>query len=175
MKKLLLSLLCVVAFAMSAKAQVYLGGSFAITHDGDLDATNFTLAPEIGYKLNDTWHFGLEIGYTHAEKSKKGEDWDVNAFHFAPYARWNYFDKGMLRLFLEGGLGVSTYKVEDHDNHNGFEIGIKPGLALDVTNHFSFITKFGFLGYRDEYKYANSVSGISASSEDLSIGFVYSF
>lgn len=174
MKKILL-LLCVVAFAMSAKAQVYLGGSFAITHDGDLDATNFTLAPEIGYKLNDMWHFGLEIGYTHANKSKTGEDWDVNAFHFAPYARWNYFNKGILRLFLEGGLGISTYKVEEHDNHNGFEIGIKPGLALDVTNHFSFITKFGFLGYRDEYKYANSVSGISASSEDLSIGFVYSF
>lgn len=174
MKKVFL-LLCIAVFALSANAQVYLGGSFGITHDDDIDATNFTIAPEIGYKLNDTWHFGAEIGFSHTNKTKIGEDLDVNSFHFAPYARWNYFNKGMVRLFLEGGIGISTYKVEDHDNHNGFEIGIKPGLALDVTNHFSFVTKFGFLGYRDEYKYINSASGLSLSSEDLSIGFVYSF
>ena len=174
MKKILL-LLCVAAFTVSAKAQVYLGGSFGITHYNDIDATNFTLAPEIGYMLNDTWHFGLEIGYTHSSKTRKGENLNVNAFHFAPYARWNYFDKGMVRLFLEGGLGISTYKVKGHNNHNGFEIGIKPGIALDMTDHFSFVTKFGFLGYRDDYKYDNSVSGLSLSTEDLTIGFVYSF
>ena len=39
MKKILL-LLCVAAFTVSAKAQVYLGGSFGITHDNDIDATN---------------------------------------------------------------------------------------------------------------------------------------
>ena len=72
-------------------------------------------------------------------------------------------------------MGILTYKVEDHDNHNGFEIGIKPGIALDMTDHFSLITKFGFLGYRDDYKYDNSVSWLSLSTEDLSIGFVYSF
>ena len=81
----------------------------------------------------------------------------------------------MVRLFLEGGLGISTYKVKGHNNHNGFEIGIKPGIALDMTDHFSFVTKFGFLGYRDDYKYDNSVSGLSLSTEDLTIGFVYSF
>ena len=44
-----------------------------------------------------------------------------------------------------------------------------------MTDHFSFVTKFGFLGYRDDYKYDNSVSGLSLSTEDLTIGFVYSF
>jgi len=176
MKKLVL-LLCVVAFTVSAKAQIYLGGSFNITHDGDRDATEFTLAPEIGYKLNKNWEFGAEIGYTHNSKdwAYKDEDFDVNSFHFAPYARWSYLNKGMFHLFLEGGFGFSTSKVEDHDSKNGFEIGIKPGMAFDVADHFSFIAKFGFLGYRDDYKYDNSVSGISVNTEDLSIGFVYSF
>ncbi|MDU3579831.1 outer membrane beta-barrel protein [Bacteroides caccae] len=175
MKKIIILSLCLAAFAVSVKAQVYLGGSFGITHDGDMDATSFTLAPEVGYKLNDTWHFGLEIGYSHSSKDKKYGDLDVNAFHFAPYARWNYFQNGILHLFLEGGIGISTYKVEDHDNNNGFEIGVKPGIALDVTKHLSFTTKLGFWGYRDEYKYGNSVSGLSVSTEDLSIGLVYSF
>ena len=76
MRKIFL-LLCVVAFSVSAKAQVHLGGSFGITRDDDIDATNFTLAPEISHMLNDTWHFGAEIGYTHTGKTQKDEELDV--------------------------------------------------------------------------------------------------
>lgn len=174
MKKIVV-LLCVVALTVSAKAQVYLGGEFNITHDGDTDVTDFTLAPEIGYKLNNTWDFGLEIGYSYVGIKDNGTDKNVNAFHVAPYARWTYFEKGIAHLFLEGGLGFSTCKVGDADSNNGFEVGVKPGLALEVNEKFAFIAKLGFLGYRDSYKYNNSVSGLSVGTEDLSIGFIYSF
>lgn len=169
MKKFLL-VLCVAALGLTAKAQVYVGGSFGITHNGNTDVTTFTIAPEVGYKFSEKWAFAAELGYTH-----KNADANVNSFHVAPYARWSFFSKGMFRMFVDGGLGFSTSKVEDHSRKNGFEIGIKPGIALDLSKNFSFVTKYGFLGFRDDYKYNNSVSGISASSEDLSIGFLYTF
>lgn len=49
------------------------------------------------------------------------------------------------------GLGFSTSKAEHGDAVNGFEIGLKPGLAVKLNHSFSFITKVGFAGYRDDY------------------------
>lgn len=74
---------------ISADAQVYVGGSFNLTHDKNTDVTNFTIAPEVGYNLNKTWAIAAEIGYTHF---KNGE-LKANAFNFAPYARFSFFEK----------------------------------------------------------------------------------
>ncbi len=170
MKRFLL-ILSVAVFTITAQAQIYVGGSFGITHNSNSDITTFSITPEVGYNFNDNWAFAAELGYTH----NNGENSNVNSFHVAPYARWSFFNKGMFRLFVDGGLGFSTSKTTDHDRKNGFEIGIKPGIALDLTKNFSFIAKYGFLGFRDDYKYNNSVSGLSASTEDLSIGFLINF
>lgn len=171
MKKLFITLMVALIAIVSADAQVYVGGSFNLTHNKNADLTNFTIAPEIGYNLNKNWAIAAEIGFTHV----KDDDVKTNAFSFAPYARFSFFEKGIVRLFLDGGVGISTYKVEDLDSQNGFEIGIKPGIALEICKNLTFVTKYGFAGYRDDYKYANSTSGISLSSEDLSFGFHYEF
>lgn len=68
-----------------------------------------------------------------------------------------------------GGAGISV-----NPDNTGAEIGFKPGLALEICEHFSFIAKYGFLGYRNNYL-GSSVSGISLSSENLSLGFHYEF
>lgn len=171
MKKLFFTLVIAFIAIISADAQVYVGGSFNLTHNKNTDITNFTIAPEIGYNLNKNWAIAAEIGYTHY----KADDNKANAFSFAPYARFSFFEKGIVRLFLDGGVGISTYKEKDKDSVNGFEIGIKPGIALEICKNLTFVTKYGFAGYRDDYKYANSTSGISLSSEDLSFGFHYEF
>lgn len=171
MKKLFFTLMVALIAIVSADAQVYVGGSFNLTRDKDADLTNFTIAPEIGYNLTKNWAIAAEIGFTHVSD----DDASANAFNFAPYARFSFFEKGIVRLFLDGGVGISTYKVEDADSHNGFEIGIKPGIALEICKNLTFVTKYGFAGYRDDYKYNNSISGISLSSEDLSFGFHYEF
>ena len=113
---------------ISADAQVYVGGSFNLTHDKNADVTNFSIAPEVGYNLNENWAIAAEIGYTHF----KSDENKANAFNFAPYARFSFFEKGIVRLFLDGGVGISTYKRESYDSVNGFEIGIKPGIALEI-------------------------------------------
>lgn len=165
MGKVILSLVIAVV-ALSANAQVYLGGSFGITHDSKAEATNFIIAPEVGYNFNEKWAVASEIGFSHY-----GVDGaSANIFFIAPYARYSFFEKNIFRLFVDGGLGFSTAT----GNTNGFQIGFKPGIAIKASEHFSFVAKYGFLGYRDEYL-LNSVSGLSLSSDDLSIGFHYEF
>lgn len=83
----------------------------------------------------------------------------------------------MVRLFVDGGLGFSTYKydIDGGDSTNGFEIGFKPGIAVKQNKHFSLLAKCGFLGYRDDYMYGDNGYGFAFTSEDLSFGFHYEF
>lgn len=165
MKKVILSLVIAV-IALSANAQIYLGGSFGITHDGESKLTNFIIAPEVGYNFNEKWAIATEIGFSHYNLDETSS----NIFFIAPYARYSFFEKNIFRLFIDGGLGFSTATGEV----NGFQIGFKPGIAIKASEHFSFVAKYGFLGYRDQYL-LNSVSGLSLSTDDLSIGFHYEF
>lgn len=161
MKKLVLSLMVAFIAIVSADAQVYVGGSFTLAHDKDLDVTLFNIAPEIGYNLNNKWAIAGEIGYSHIG--------DNDQFYIAPYARYSYFERGRMRLFVDGGVGVSTGSGD-----TGFEVGFKPGIAIEACKHICLVAKVGYLGFRDSYR-GNSVSGLSVSTEDLSIGFHYEF
>ena len=49
-----------------------------------------------------------------------------------------------------------------------------PGIAIDITDHFAFVTTYGFLGYRDDYR-GSSVSGLNFGTEDLNVGFYFKF
>lgn len=89
MKKLLFTLVVAFMAIISADAQVYVGGSFNLTHDKNADVTNFSIAPEVGYNLNKNWAIAAEIGYTHF----KSDGNKANAFNFAPYARFSFFEK----------------------------------------------------------------------------------
>lgn len=161
MKKFIFSLMVAFASLATADAQVYLGGSFTLVNDGDNDATLFTIKPEIGYDLNSKWAIGTEIGFTHFMSN--------NYFNFAPYAHYSFLERKIVRLFVDGGVGISV-----NPDNTGAEIGFKPGLAIAIGEHLSFVTKYGFLGYRNDYL-GSSVSGISLSSENLSLGFHYKF
>lgn len=67
--------------------------------------------------------------------------------------------------------------VEKHvDSVNGFEIGVKPGLAVKLNDNFSFITKVGFAGYRDDYyRGEENGFGVGLDGENISIGIEYEF
>ncbi len=60
-------------FAMTASAQVYVGGQIGFTSSSvnlDMDGTNsvsgtsFKILPEVGYKINDKWAVGIQVGYS---------------------------------------------------------------------------------------------------------------
>lgn len=176
MKRIALFLF-VVMVALAAKSQVYVGGNISLWHNDDADATSFTLAPEVGYEFSDRWSVGAQLILSHSKyKMSEHEKSKWTGFAFAPYARYSFFENKAVRFFVDGCIGVSSQKYKGGDSEAGFEVGLKPGLALKVTNHFDLIARYGFLGYRDDYMLDTSDGyGFNFSSEDLSIGFLYTF
>jgi hypothetical protein len=159
--------------AISANAQVYVGGSLGLWHNehNAPSTTTFTIAPEVGYNFNEKWAVGAAIDYTHG----KVEGISANSFAIAPYARYTYYQNGMVRLFVDGGFGVSTYKTTGSSSVTGAEIGFKPGVSLKLSEKFNFVAKCGFLGWREDYSLASDGYGLMLSSEDLTFGFHYEF
>ena len=96
-----------------------------------------------------------------------------NGFIIAPYARYTLFSQGLFSMFLDGGVGYSTTKADGAERQNGWEIGIKPGIMFNLSDNFSLVAKYGFLGYRDTYGLGRSFNGfgLGFTSEELSLGF----
>lgn len=176
MKKLLL-LLVIAVSAISAKAQVYVGGEVGFWRDYDKNETTFNLIPEIGYTLSDKWAIGTTIGYEYLYKQGS----KVNAMQIAPYARYTYATFGKVNLFLDGGFGFYTYKVKgDDSSYNSWELGIKPGLSVALSDELSFIAHCGFLGYRDADKgsrtsYGKDGIGFDVDGNNLTFGLLFHF
>lgn len=89
MKKIVLSII-VALIAITANAQVYVGGTFGVgsdkveTEGTEVKNTTFKILPEVGYELNEDWSVGTVVGY---EYNKSG-DVKTNTFTIAPYARY---------------------------------------------------------------------------------------
>lgn len=171
MKKGLL-LVVVMLATIAVKAQeVYVGGSFNIWRNSTENTTSFKVAPEIGYNFNETWALGAELNYSH--DYKKG--FTTNTVVVAPYIRWSYYQNDAVRLFLDGTAALGFVKVKDGDTTKAGQIGLRPGIAVKLNDHFSFIAKYGFLGYRRNVNTTGDSFGLNLTSEDLSIGFHYAF
>ena len=169
MKKGLLLIVVMVA-AIAVKAQdIYVGGSFNVWRNSTGNTTSFKVAPEIGYNFNETWALGAELDYSHDYNGSLS----TNAFSVAPYIRWSYYQNDAVRLFLDGTAAIGFVKIKDGDTTKAGQIGLRPGIAVKLNDHFSFVAKYGFLGYRRNVNASGDSFGLMLTSEDLSIGFHY--
>lgn len=184
MKKLFAMAIVALASAFGAQAEnLYVGGEVGFMHDGDKNTNALSILPEIGYNLNSHWAVGTTIGwqYTHF----CGRDLSTNLFRFNPYARYTFFrsSNNLVNLFVDGtvgvGLGWTSYKDDDTDAACVWEIGLKPGIAINLTDKFSIVAHVGMLGYQgvnDAAKPAyHSKGGLDLSGNNLSFGFYYNF
>lgn len=171
MKKSLL-LVVVMLVTIAVKAQdIYVGGSLNVWRNSTDNTTSFKVAPEIGYNFNETWALGAELNYSH----EYDEGLTANAVSVAPYIRWSYYQNNAVRLFLDGTATIGFTKIKDGDTNKAGQIGIRPGIAVKLNKHFSFVAKYGFLGYRRNINTSGDSFGLELSSEDLSFGFHYEF
>ena len=180
MKKILLTALVAVA-ALTANAQVWVGGSIGYQHY-DIDGAastkidQFKIQPEIGYTLSDKIDLAIAIGYQSVKDNigttgfnyvnDKGEVEAVGQFYVNPYVRYTFFQTGAVGFFVDGGFSITT------DSRQGakaeFGIGVAPGVK--------FAASVGGLGYRmnqgnrDKAKYY----GLGLDNK-LSFGLYYSF
>ena len=171
MKKGLLMLVALLATIAVQAQDIYVGGSFNLWRNSTGNTTSFKIAPEIGYNFNETWALGAELNYSHEYESKV----TVNAVSIAPYIRWSYYQNDVVRLFLDGTAAIGFEKIKDGNTSKAGQIGLRPGIAVKLNDHFSFIAKYGFLGYRRNVNTLGDSFGLQLTSEDLSIGFHYNF
>ena len=154
MKKALL-VIALVFMALTAKAQLYVGGGIAFTAAGP----QFALTPEVGYNINDNMAAGLALGF--------GFGNGIFDFTIDPYFRYYFLDWGPARFFADANF---RFVVESMQGQSGtaWGIGIRPGIAFDIDDHFSIVTHIMQLGY-----YYNAFSfNFNAGS---SIGLYYNF
>lgn len=174
MKKIMLSL-AMALVSVCASAQVYIGGTAGISSnkfEGGDSKTAYTLMPEIGYEFNNKWEAGLEIGIKKGEVCKLSPVGESTTFRVAPYVRYTAVETKLVNLFLEGTIGYSK------GGGDAYEVGIKPGLAVKLSDHVNFITKVGFLGYKgfspDQGK-NSSTFGLNVDASNISFGAIYKF
>ena len=184
MKKLFLLVVAAV-MTLTASAQVYLGGEMNFWRDWEDGANNttFQLAPEIGYNLDEKLAIGTTIGYAYSYLGNA--DTKINAITIAPYVRYTWLKLDNVNLFLDGGFGFGTYKakIDGHsgDAQNAWEIGLKPGVSVNLTDKLSFIAHVGFFGYRTsdneiaETFYGQDGFGLKLDGTDLKFGLVWNF
>ena len=173
MKKFLMTLI-IALMAISANAQVYVGGGVGIastSYGDDEDVTTFKFVPEVGYAFNNEWAAGVAFGWEGANKGTK-------TVMVNPYVRWTFVRSGKVSAFVDGSFEY------DHVYGNGADIdgisfGLKPGVAVGLTNHLSFVTHIGFLGY--EHVKDNDTDtkvdtwGLDFDGRNIIFGLYYSF
>ena len=180
MKKILMTMVAAFA-AMSMNAQVYLGGSFAFEAwssqklAGDKSETVFKLMPEIGYTLNDEWAIGTVIGYQ-SDKFNGVNGMSESAFSIAPYARYTFANMGRVNLFVDGGLSFTSASKADWSE---LAVGFMPGFSVKATDHLSFVTHLGFIGW-DQFNPDgddNNISkfGLNLDATNITFGLYYNF
>ena len=98
---------------------------------------------------------------------------DRSGFVFNPYLRLNAFKKGVLFGYVDGGV---EFGIGDFE---GFQVGLKPGIAVAITNRFVVALQYGFIGYSDGkgtgFGMRNEGLGIDLSGYQSGLAFFYCF
>ena len=100
---------------------------------------------------------------------------EATTFIVAPYVRYTAVETKLVNLFVEGTIGYGSVSKGGGDS---YEVGIKPGLAVKLSDHVNFITKVGFLGYRGyspDHGDNWSTFGLNVDASNISFGAIYKF
>lgn len=195
MKKVILAALVAVA-SLSASAQVYVGGQLGFATgkagDGADNTMKFTIAPEIGYNINEKFAVGIAIGFTTQNGSFYGANPVTNepvegipmsatkfaksasCFSFAPYARYTFAKTGIASFFVDGGFAASFY---NNDGGNVWNISVRPGVKLSASEKVDFVASIGALGYTFASEKAGkfNVFGLGVDNTAIKFGVYYNF
>ncbi len=165
--------------------RVFIGGAVTFWNNTDEKKVSLDLCPEVGYLFNDDWGVGVMLGYEFESETEHAVKHVSQAFKISPFARYYYLHKGPFNLYLDGGFGWNREKhgVKDGNSylHKGFEIGVRPGACVDLTEGLCLCLRMGFVGYRHDYfmgeedGIGNNGFGVRFAPEELMIGLELEF
>ena len=138
MKKLVLVLAIVFAGVMTSNAQVWVGG--ALGAQVEKNYTEFQIAPEIGYTINNHWQVALGVDYNYQNAK---DLWTNNFLYLQPYLRYvggTIGHKFSLFADLCGDFGLL-------DGQGAYAVTLQPGIAWAATEKFTAAFRFAKIGY----------------------------
>ena len=135
MKKILV-ILALSLVALSAKAQVYVGGSLAFAGSGN--AAAFSIAPEAGYCFDDSMAAGLSLGL--------GFGNGATTLSIDPYFRYYFAEVGPVRFFGDAHFNF-THTMAGDASASTWGIGVRPGISVNLTDSWSIVAHVARLGY----------------------------
>lgn len=136
MKKILV-ILALSLVALSAKAQVYVGGGLSFVGAGK--SATFAIAPEAGYSFDDNMAAGLSLGLGFS----KGE----TAFSLDPYFRFYFAELGPIRFFGDAHFNFTHVMESGEAGESTWGIGVRPGISVNITDNWSIVAHVAQLGY----------------------------
>lgn len=180
MKKLFAIALFAV-MALTASAQLYVGGTLNAWRDNKDKKTLFTIEPEISYDFSEEFGIGGSIEWDYIHRSGS----NTNKFSINPYVCYTFIEIGPVEFFVEGLIGVGFGKTSYSGATTSptaitWKAGFRPGIEIEICDHVNIETHIGFLGYKGvnnagrTQDYENGW-GLRFSSEDISIGACYKF
>ena len=161
MKKMIFTALVAVV-SLAANAQFWAGGEVGYNHVRqttnkveDWKSNNFSLLPEIGYKLNDTFDVAVKIGFAHGENGNALAGIEVpvnydyaNAFVLNPYLRYTFAKAGDFSFFADGGFSyIHGHICGDTNSTNAWQIAIKPGISYALSEKVGLVAHVGGIAY----------------------------
>lgn len=191
MKKLFLTVAIALGTLTAVNAQevgqMWVGGSVAFESSkvkGGDSEISFKVLPEFGYVFTENLGVGIAIGAGHQHYGLDGEVKGLdlgtgvgkdseNYYVVNPFLRYTFLKGGIGSLFADGGLTYAWSRGDGEHNHM-WQAGIKPGVALNVSDKVSLLGKFGFLGY-ESTKSATRSFGFNFDMSNIEIGMNLKF
>lgn len=149
MKKLLLSLVAVSAFAFTTQAQTE-QGKFLVGGNVELNTNkvngaaktdlNFSVIPSVGYFVSDNFAVGTGVGYTYAKGYSATASAKSNAFVVSPFARAykNISDEFKFFGQLSVPMTFGNNKVGDAEGNNMVKTGSNNAVGVALSPGFAF-------------------------------------
>lgn len=216
MKKILVSVLAVIAFSMTSNAQLWFGGNVSASHSGSLEkkhvypggttvdtvltkSNSFTIAPKIGFGLNEKLSVGIAPSFSTSTSSKVDKDnlIKTNTFGVIPFVRYTFVEFGNFGILAEADLPISFGNgkwvmngTETKMNPtSSFGLTVTPWLTYSVSDNFSLECGLNFLRLyathdveKDQsdkdHKWVDNAMGCGVNSSlvnvgGMTIGFIY--
>lgn len=161
MKKLFLTIAVALGMFSAANAQsnMWVGGTAGVWSSkvkGSDSQLSFKIMPEFGYILNSNVGIGIAIGgaHTHGDDLKfdggdQTNNESVNSYIVNPFIRYTFLKSDLGGLFFDGGVAYGWAKgTAGGEKATALEVGLRPGVAINVSDKVALLGKFGFLGYQ---------------------------